>query len=1150
MARTKQTARQSTGGRVQPVQVPAYVPTTREGLQALTVPQLKAILKSRGLKVGGKKAELVDRILGVTSPPTATVTGAPMPLSNRLSGMVIAVTGTLWIKRDDIERLITANGGRFAKTITKSVTHLVAKNPYAGTAKLSTAQDQGIQVVGEDFLKQLVTGAPALASPLPTGLASPLPTGLPVMPAMSPIFGLPPMPTYQLPTVQVSPRAPSPTTVTPTALSPVPAIPTSPVTMSPVPAMPTVTISPVTTMSPMPAMPMSPVTTTMPMSPMPAMPMSPVTTMRVPPVTTMMPMSPVPAMPTVTMSPITTMMPMSPIVGVTGVTVITTPLTPIVPAPTTVDSPVDYNRYSQGELLTLVRNLYGVQLLNNMGKNEIIRWMEMRETMGQRPTGVVGAGPRAGALSPVITAATQLPVLPALTPTTTMASPEPVLPSPGMVSPLLPTMPAVPLPIPREVAMSPLPPSPIRTPLPAFPDIGVAEVTVVTSPLTSPVQLPPMPVVRVEPFRATETIDPTTRGFVVPTEQFRAATGGPRPNITATALTRPGLGPMAISSPMATLPPIPTVTVPTALPQVQLPAVLMPSPMPIPAVVTAFPPVPPVAIQAAISPEPVVNLPPVGGTTAPAPVIAGGFGDMPTELPTITAPVPAPNTGLMTTTAGMGIAMPVIPTVIPTQSIRLPSPEHVGIPQPIPLPAEAMFQMFPPQQPKVGPGGLSIQTDLGTLNQLRTEINTAVNINPNAAFQEKTPAYGAFPTVTLAPLPAVTLAPLMSVGTGVPPPQPTRPLNEICLSLRHQLMSVLSVDEARLNTVTMSALGTVTADPTFYNHLGSDEADLLRRSSAGWIEQRGANPGYDPLVSCENLVMLQAAAVHIPQVTMPQVTTRLPPSVPMTIVPPPVTTTMPLPVPMTRLPPPISMTQPSQPMVPTPGMGFPGMTGLPPLPAIAVTPGGPVQVIVTQPVQPVQPTQPNGFQPLRPLPQIMTSPAPQPAVQMPQTTTALPTAGPTVMLPGVQTNTVALPTARLPIRGTQQKIHLPKIKETAAIPSPQPTAVAGFPQIRLPTMQTVMQPIALTSPMAVSQQQETGLAVAYTPKQQVVENIMKIDPKRLNPRRARKDDNSYAVKQLRAIAGSINLPKSGNKKELVDRIKAAILKVNPQAFNQ
>jgi len=94
-----------------------------------------------------------------------------------------------------------------------------------------------------------------------------------------------------------------------------------------------------------------------------------------------------------------------------------------------------------------------------------------------------------------------------------------------------------------------------------------------------------------------------------------------------------------------------------------------------------------------------------------------------------------------------------------------------------------------------------------------------------------------------------------------------------------------------------------------------------------------------------------------------------------------------------------------------------------------------------------------------------------------------------------------------------------------------------------------MTPIPLTSPQILTQQPTAGLAIAYTPKQQVVENLKAIDITRLNAGRAKQGGTSYDVKELRAIAGSLDLPKSGNKKELVERIKTAYMKLNPNAFN-
>ena len=59
MARTIQTSRKSTGGRT----ISFVTPTDRAGLSALTVAQLKQILRDMGLKVGGRKSELIERII-------------------------------------------------------------------------------------------------------------------------------------------------------------------------------------------------------------------------------------------------------------------------------------------------------------------------------------------------------------------------------------------------------------------------------------------------------------------------------------------------------------------------------------------------------------------------------------------------------------------------------------------------------------------------------------------------------------------------------------------------------------------------------------------------------------------------------------------------------------------------------------------------------------------------------------------------------------------------------------------------------------------------------------------------------------------------------------------------------------------------------
>lgn len=168
---------------------------------------------------------------------------------------------------------------------------------------------------------------------------------------------------------------------------------------------------------------------------------------------------------------------------------------------------------------------------------------------------------------------------------------------------------------------------------------------------------------------------------------------------------------------------------------------------------------------------------------------------------------------------------------------------------------------------------------------------------------------------------------------------------------------------------------------------------------------------------------------------------------------------------------------------------------------------------------PLPTTKPAIIRPISDLPGIITSPGRQPVVRIES----------------------PLPTGRRQRKKPSQAISLPKIKETVSVPS-------EVGKIKLPTDITLITPVALKSPAAVPESRSTGVAVAYTPQQQVVENIMGIDISKLNTKRATKDNSSYTTKELKAIAGSLNLPKSGTKKELVDRITATIKKIKPDAF--
>jgi hypothetical protein len=142
--------------------------------------------------------------------------------------------------------------------------------------------------------------------------------------------------------------------------------------------------------------------------------------------------------------------------------------------------------------------------------------------------------------------------------------------------------------------------------------------------------------------------------------------------------------------------------------------------------------------------------------------------------------------------------------------------------------------------------------------------------------------------------------------------------------------------------------------------------------------------------------------------------------------------------------------------------------------------------------------------------------------------------------------TIASP-ANLPGKKSREatpKVKIPRLGVTAARPSSRSTKTARSTFTE--SEATIVPAIPVTSPSAMNLAKTTSL---NTPDTEIMKNIMAIDLDKLTAEKGLKRDASYNVQELKAIAGSLNLPKSGNKKELVERIKAEILKVNPTAFN-
>lgn len=148
-----------------------------------------------------------------------------------------------------------------------------------------------------------------------------------------------------------------------------------------------------------------------------------------------------------------------------------------------------------------------------------------------------------------------------------------------------------------------------------------------------------------------------------------------------------------------------------------------------------------------------------------------------------------------------------------------------------------------------------------------------------------------------------------------------------------------------------------------------------------------------------------------------------------------------------------------------------------------------------------------------------------------------------------ETLTVIASPANLPSKPSPEgtpKIRIPKIKASPVRPSPSGRVKKTGGKISFPTTSTIIQPIPISSPSAVS---VSKVKVATVSEEDIMENIKVIDLNKLSAERSAKG-KTYSVAELKTIAGSLDLTKSGSKKDLVERIKAAILKVNPNAqFN-
>ncbi len=75
--------------------------------------------------------------------------------SNSLKGMVFCLTGNGTVKRDDLVKMIEANGG-FVKGMSKKVDYLVTSDPNSQSGKAKKARDYGKKVISYEDLMELL----------------------------------------------------------------------------------------------------------------------------------------------------------------------------------------------------------------------------------------------------------------------------------------------------------------------------------------------------------------------------------------------------------------------------------------------------------------------------------------------------------------------------------------------------------------------------------------------------------------------------------------------------------------------------------------------------------------------------------------------------------------------------------------------------------------------------------------------------------------------------------------------------------------------------------------------------------------------------------------------------------------------------------
>lgn len=96
----------------------------------------------------------VELIHSMQAAGVTMTSAAPVAVGDRLMGNTLVITGTLSVPRDQIETLITTNGGKLSSSVSKKTSYVVAGD--APGSKLDRARELGVPILTEADLRSLL----------------------------------------------------------------------------------------------------------------------------------------------------------------------------------------------------------------------------------------------------------------------------------------------------------------------------------------------------------------------------------------------------------------------------------------------------------------------------------------------------------------------------------------------------------------------------------------------------------------------------------------------------------------------------------------------------------------------------------------------------------------------------------------------------------------------------------------------------------------------------------------------------------------------------------------------------------------------------------------------------------------------------------